>query len=62
MAEGAEAGIRNEVECEEPGEEESKKERDANDKQDSLSESVPLSKGDVGHKYDGSWETEQQAT
>lgn len=53
MAEGTEVRIRYEVEGEKASQEEGEQKGNANDEQDSLTECVPLAKGDVGHKDNG---------
>ena len=62
MAKGAKAWIRNEVESEEASQEESKEQWNTDDEEDSLAKGVPLPKGDVRYKYDGSRETKEQTT
>lgn len=62
MAKGTEAWIGDEVKGEESSQEESQEQRDADDEEDTLAEGVPLAKGDVRDKDDGSRETKQQTS
>ena len=62
MAKRTEAWIRDEVKSEEASQEESKQQWNADNEKDSLAEGVPLPKGDVRYKDDGSRETKQQTT
>ena len=62
MAEAAEATVRDDVESKEAKDEHGQKQRNTNHEQDPLPGCIPLAKGDVWHKDDGSWHSKQQSS